>query len=437
MVWPDDDDDGPGRGAPVGKLTFQGTEVQDPNELNKRLNSQWRSRVLADSRRANVPKDAGCYLQVAEEELASKTICGPVRFGDEKTTWMGRSLTVEATGVEDTDSRVGSQGRWTERAKPLPNATVTTADGARADFDQRLDPPPAKRAAVGKVVYNVKAKGAVPVKISDDDKLDLDKLPPVKPAQFAGRGKGRRQAPEGGSFVTVGIVSSSDPVLITLRSGGRAYKLPPMEKPRSDGSVYVYYPLAVAVAGDGKDATVELTHKNKVHRYSASSGGYLGEKTSKAPGASFNGTSSECDEYRKGDRGKDGRRIKVTCSIDWSVENTPPKGEGAPKHGYVWVRGIVTTEAEQFYRYTHEFGSFDADYASQVTVRSASMGSIKARVSGKEPDTITMQVPKDAPLKDVRLSVSVNGTFADQSSSPPDDAPEEMNDSAVLTARGK
>lgn len=434
MVWPEDDDDGPGRGAPVGQLTFQGADVQDPNGLNKRLTSQWRSRVLGDSRKANVPKGAGCYLQVAGEELASKTICGPVRFEDGKTTWMGRGLTLGSIGAGGpTDTHVTSRGKWTEGAKPLPNATVTTSDGVRADFTAKLAPPDAPKATVGEMtrLKSTDANQTEPT-VSTGAPYWLE-VYAGKPASTAGSGSERRMAPKGATMVTftVGPEGESESDLsssLALVVDGKRY---PVKGgvPKSGEGLQSW---TVAVPGDGKGTAVEVTQRGNVSRYSLDSGELVHAK-GKAPGTLHSRAIKGSHEENNTQYVEEKWDVKGTG--DWEVRRSI-KPEGKAPEGKVWAVAKVKVSGTPMTRTLHDPDA-ELRYSTTYRVTSAKVGDVAGRIESSKGGhyRIVFALPEGRTPGDLTLQVRLEGKLTSEKPDSVLYVEEDVDRSRTLTLR--
>lgn len=261
-----------GCSGPTSEWRFQGKPLHEVEESLATMTETWRSAMTSEGVEVSIPEDAGCYLQVAEDELVGEELlCGPMAFmGAEETQWAVAPLTAMQTKDDSVRLVLDQEPAW-DLGTANPNSVPVDAEGAEADLGQQVEPPSAPPAEVGQVIpleiEEIEAAEEPYELVTVDATYSITTLgvvPQVGPATDP------IGAPEGGSLITVGVsrqghqgVPTSPTSSAVLTVGGTEVELPEETS-------------AIAVEGDGSDAVISVDYDGNTQEYDLATGELVG-----------------------------------------------------------------------------------------------------------------------------------------------------------------
>lgn len=254
-------------GDATSDWTFHGDGVREVDESLSAIEERWRGEIATADVAINVPDEAGCYLQVADDTIISEEVlCGPMRFfGSDGTTWVTAPLSGMRGQGDDVRLYVEDDAGFTIGA-PSSNATAVDAEGTAVDTAQEVEAPAAPPAAVGDVIpLDPAAQAEVETTSLEIDTPDaIYRVSGVGLLPFAGSPSDPTGPPDGGSLVALDLTRDSKPNAPTspvssasLSAGGTEHEIP-------DGYA--------AVAVDGSDAVIAIEFDGNVQEYDINTG---------------------------------------------------------------------------------------------------------------------------------------------------------------------
>lgn len=382
-----------GDDKPKDDFTFQGATVSEPEKALKTFEGNWRSHIASSETQVRLGKDAGCFFQVMDKEITTKLLCGPFRQAEsEKTAWSSTGLIGYPS--QDGKTTVGfadMEGvNWDDNAEPLPNAVPMNAAGKKADTAQVVEQPDAKELATGQALMSpqdmtstgdLKQTRALAI----DGNTWVVNTTGTTPQRYAGTGKDRRQAPEGGTIVSFGIrhnvntargttqpQEAEKSTTFTLTSGGKTITLP---KPPVTGSMTATW--VVSVPGDGKDAKVNITAAKGTQTVALADGKLTGVTEGWDPDMSGSNVSSqpltnqtECDRdsQQPSDDVKSSftNHVGLNCTVKWEVSPYNATKGWAPKGTQWWTAWVKPSTTQVMFKDSN--GVMADSYKTSVTL---------------------------------------------------------------------
>ncbi len=257
-----------GCSGPTSAWRFQGKPLQEVEESLATMSETWRSAMTSEGVEVAIPEDAGCYLQVADDELVGEEIlCGPMAFmGAEETQWAVAPLSAMQTKDDTVRLVLEDEPAW-DLGTANPNSIPVDAAGTEADLDQQIEPPSAPPAEVGQVIpldtTEIQTAEEPYELVTVDATYTITTLGVVSQVGPATDPVG---APEGGSLITVGVsrqghqgVPTSPTSSAVLTVGGTEVELPEETS-------------AIAVEGDGSDAVITVDYDGNAQEYDLATG---------------------------------------------------------------------------------------------------------------------------------------------------------------------
>lgn len=247
-----------GCGGP--QLVFNGQELSEVEQSLEELDAAWKQ-SLTDGVEASVADDSRCYLQVSEETVAERAVCGPVHYlGDDETTWDGATWETVADGGDKYN--LTQQIGFTPGEQSQANTERYRPDGEEPPAEVALDEPDAPVAAEDTPIWL--PVGQAPVQAeSSTSKPGILKSPigdvsviSTGVSDRVGDASNRLQAPEGTQFLTInfseldGFKPSSDESALAVVVGDKTYPIETVEG----------LSVVLPVAGDAELALLRLTH---------------------------------------------------------------------------------------------------------------------------------------------------------------------------------
>lgn len=251
-----------GCGGPTSSWTYNGAQVDEVEKSLSQVSERFRSMVTELGVEVTLPEDAGCYLQVRDDDVVTEDVlCGPFRFIGQETQW----VTAPLSTVQLPDEKVRlvmDEDDAFDLGTANPNATPRDAQGDTPDLDRELEAPIPPATKLGTVI---------PLAVSDSEAEPFDlatvdatyTISAVGVTDLVWNTEGEPLgAPDGGALVTLKVeraahqnVPTSPTSSAVLRAGGEEYEVP-------EGL------SAIAVPGDGSDAVIEVAYGENVQRYS-------------------------------------------------------------------------------------------------------------------------------------------------------------------------
>lgn len=261
-----------GCSGPTSDWRFQGKPLHEVEESLATMTETWRSAMTSEGVEVAIPEDAGCYLQVADDELVGEELlCGPMAFmGAEATQWVVAPLSAMQTKDDSVRLVLDEEPAW-DLGTANPNSVPVDAEGTEADLEQQVEPPSAPPAEMGQVIpleiEEIEAAEEPYELVTVDATYSITTLgvvPQVGPATDP------VGAPEGGSLITVGVsrqghqgVPTSPTSKAVLTVGGAEIDVPEETS-------------AIAVEGDGSDAVIAVDYDGNTQEYELATGELVG-----------------------------------------------------------------------------------------------------------------------------------------------------------------
>lgn len=370
------------------KATFSGAAVTKAGESLKTIEDHWKAQLNSGDVKVRIPDEARCYFQVTNgdkaKEIGDAVLCGPYRtMGAEKTQWgtagvapvSGDGDKVEL-GLDPTDETPFSEG------SAKPNLLPWRPDGEEAHLDATVDEPDAPKVEAGTVIEGSDvgtlegAQESQPV-ITPDGRYTVS----FKATPRVGSATDRKAAPDGGTFLAYRVNT------VPASSG---WQMSTEEKDKNGLSTSAVvtvggkdYPIklgrnsmgpatgAIAVPGDGKDATFGFTYDGKTQHVGAD-----GKRTGDAAAANYltrtHGKSDTLKATVGNDTGSGVRAVGALSDITVTVTAYDHDKKWAPD-GQAWAVVETRLFESETPTYHTSASSLGASYDTKVRVTSATL----------------------------------------------------------------
>lgn len=401
--------------------TWSGTAVADPAKALKTIDDAWKTHVANADVKVRTIDDSRCYFETSESDgkkvLGDKVLCGPYReLGSEKTAWDVAPLGAQGSDGDtvlvgltrqDADSSPFTQGEGS------PNLVPWRPDGKKADLTKAVDEPDAPKLNVGDVVQDAK----IPEGAKATDGQEIITPTGRYTTRFVtvdrvGSGNDRKAAPDGGTILVVeaapgeqestGFGTSeraTGSTTFSVRAGGKDY---PMTLGTGSTST------AVAVSGDGKDATYAYTYDGLTQSLDAT-GKRVGSKAAGFYLPVTQGTSPDIKvQLGTADTNLPGWHGSATLSnLSLALSAYDSSRKWAPD-GKVWAHVQARWSEDGPTFTTPDSGT--GYYSTTPTMKSVTLGGVKATASTFSEQggvDATFLLPADADARALKLKAVV------------------------------